>query len=84
MVRLVFRHFAADERFARNEPSPEIPLTLPFQAFLAVFPRVTLTQATLKITVSGRCVCVCACVWLCIVYVVCCVVFFLVKYEESE
>ena len=40
MVRLVFRHFAADERFARsyrNEPSPGILLTLPFQAFSRVF-----------------------------------------------
>ena len=33
MVRMVFRHFAADERFAcryRNELSPEIPLDFPF------------------------------------------------------
>ena len=33
MVRLVFRHLAADERFARqyrHEPLPEFPLTLPF------------------------------------------------------
>ena len=79
-VRFVLRHFVADERFARryrNEHSPEIPLTLPFSSIFAVFPRVTLTQTTLKITVSGRCACVCACVWLCIVYVVCCVVLYL-------
>ena len=63
MVRFVLRHFAADERFARNEPSPEIPLTLPFSGiFGGFFPRVTLTQTTLKITVSGRCACACACV----------------------
>ena len=40
MVRLVFRHFAADERFARrsrNEPSPEIPLTLPFSGIFQGF-----------------------------------------------
>ena len=68
------------ERFARryrNEPSPEILLTLHFAGIFAVFPRVTLTQTTLKITVSGRCACVCACVWLCIMYVVCCVVLYL-------
>ena len=35
-----------------------------------VFPRVALTQTTLKITVCGRCACVCACV---VVYCVCCV-----------
>ena len=40
MVRMVFRHFAADERFARrhrNEPSPEIPLTLPFSIIFRGF-----------------------------------------------
>ena len=71
MVRFVLRHFVADERFAlryRNEPSPEIPLTLPFSGIFAVFPRVTLTQTTLKITVSGRYACV-----------VCCVVLYLLK-----
>ena len=77
MVRFVLRHFAADERFARNEPSPEIPLTLPFSGIFVGFSGVTLTQTTLKIAVSGRRVGVCACVWLSIVYVVCCVVLYL-------
>ena len=80
MVRFVLRHHAAGARFAlryRNEHSPEIPLTLPFSSIFQVFPRVTLTQTTLKITVSGRCACVCACVWLCIVYVVCCVLCYI-------
>ena len=40
MVRLVCRHFAADERFARqhcHEPSPGIPLTLPFSVIFQGF-----------------------------------------------
>ena len=40
MVRLVCRHFAADERFARqyrHEPLPEFPLTLPFSGSFHVF-----------------------------------------------
>ena len=81
MVPLVFRPLPKyKERFARryrNEPSPEILLKMPFSGIFAVFPRVTLTQTTLKITVGGKCACVCACVWLCIVYVVCCVVLHL-------
>ena len=82
MVRSVFRHFAADERFARqyrHESLPEILLTLPFPGIFAGFPRVARTQTTLKITVSGRCACVCGCV-LCMLCVVLC--FFVVKYEE--
>ena len=58
--------------FARDSPDFAF-----FRHISRVFPRVTLTQTTLKITVSGRCACVCACVWLCIVYVVCCVVLYL-------
>ena len=74
MVRLVCRHFAADERFARryrNEHSPEFPLTLPFSGIFQGFSACG-TQTTLKITVSGRCACVCVCVYVCIVYVVRC------------
>ena len=41
-----------------------------FRHISRVFPRVTLTQTTLKITVSGRCACVCVCV---VEYCVCCV-----------
>ena len=40
MVRLVFRHLAEDERFARryrNETSPGIPLTLPFSCIFGGF-----------------------------------------------
>ena len=40
MVRLVCRHFAADERFARqyrHEPLPEFPLTLPFSGIFQGF-----------------------------------------------
>ena len=40
MVRLVCRHFAADERFARqhcHEPSPGILLTLPFSGIFQGF-----------------------------------------------
>ena len=55
MVRFVFRHFAADERFARryrNEPSPEILLTLPFsgifRGFSACSHKHALNQTTLK------------------------------------
>ena len=42
-----------------------------FRNISRVFPRVTLTQTTLQITVSGRCSCVCACV--CDCECVCCV-----------
>ena len=40
MVRLVCRHFAADERFARqyrHEPLPQFPLTLPFSGIFQGF-----------------------------------------------
>ena len=74
MVRLVFRHFAADERFARNEPSPEIPLTLPFSGIFGGFSaRYSYTNHSQD---HGQWQ-VCLCVWLCIVYIVCCVVLFL-------
>ena len=51
--------------FARDSPDFVF-----FKHIPKVFPRVTLTQTTLKITVSGRCACVRACLWLCIVHVV--------------
>ena len=68
MVRFVLRPLPKfQERFARryrNEPSPEIPLTLLFSGIFVVFPCVTLTQTTLKITVSGSVhVCVRVCMW---------------------
>ena len=53
--------------FARDSPDSAF-----FRHISRVFPRVTLTQTTLKITVSGRCACVCACVSVS-VYVVWCV-----------
>ena len=76
MVRLVFRHFAADERFARrsrNEPSPEIPLTLPFSGIFRGFFRVLLllkplsrSRSVAGVNVCVRvCVCECACCVLC-------------------
>ena len=55
MVRLVFRHF-------RNEPSPEIPLTLPFKCACVCVG-----------VVCGCCaVCVC-CAVCCVLCAVCCV-----------
>ena len=42
--------------FARDSPDFAF-----FRHISRVFPRVTLTQTTLKITVSGRCACVCVC-----------------------
>ena len=81
MVRFVLRHFAADERFARrsrNEPSPEIPLTLPFSGIFQGFSaRYSYTNHSQDHGQWQVCMCVCACVWLCIVYVVCCVVLYL-------
>ena len=72
MVRLVFRHFAADERLARpyrNEPSPGIPLTLPFSGIFRGFSACSNLRSYLKPlsrsrSVAGVCVCVqvCACV----------------------
>ena len=50
---------ALPRAFARDSPDFAF-----FQVFSRVFPRVTLTQTTLKITVSGRCACVCECVCL--------------------
>ena len=74
MVRLVFRHFAADERFARryrNETSPEILLTLPFsgifRGFSACYSYSNHSQDHGQWQV---CMCVCVCV---VVYCVCCV-----------
>ena len=40
------------------------PVFVFFMHISRVFPRVTLTQTTLKITVSDRRACVCTCVWL--------------------
>ena len=80
MVRLVFRHFAADERFARrsrNEPSPEIPLTLPFSGIFRGFFRAWLLLKPLSRSRSVAGVHVCVRVWLCIVYVACCIVPYL-------
>ena len=72
MVRLVFRHFAADERFARpyrNEPSSEIPLTLPFSGIFRGFFRVLLLLKPLSRSRSvagvNVCVRVCVCLWVC-------------------
>ena len=69
MVRLVCRHFAADERFARqyrHEPLPEFPLTLPFSGIFRGFFRVWLLLKPLSRSrsVAGvLCVlCVCGCV----------------------
>ena len=76
MVRLVFRHFAADERFARpyrNEPSPEIPPTLPFAGIFRKFFRVLLllkplsrSRSVASVRVCVRvCDCECVCCVLC-------------------
>ena len=57
MVRLVFRHLAADERFARrcrNEPSPEFPLTLPFFSHSSRFFRVLTHTFLLKSLARSR------------------------------
>ena len=78
MVRLVIRHIAADERFARpyrNEPSPEIPLTLPFSAIFRGFFRVwrLLKPLSRSRSVAGVCVCVwCVCVVVSVYVVRCC------------
>ena len=76
MVALVFRHFAADERFTcqhRHEPSPEIPLTLPFSGIFRVFFRVLLLLKPLlrSRSVAGVRVCVCVCVCECVCCVLC-------------
>ena len=76
MVRLVFRHFAADERFARrsrNEPSPGIPLTLPFSGIFRGFFRVLLLLKPLSRSrsVAGVNVCVRVCVYECVCCVLC-------------
>ena len=80
MVRFVFRHFAEDERFARrsrNEPSPEIPLTLPFsgifQGFSARYSYSNHSQDHGQWRVC-MCVCVCGCV-LCMLCAVLCYIF---------
>ena len=75
MVRFVFRHFAADERFARpyrNEPSPGIPLTLPFSGIFRGFFRVWYSNHSQDHGQWQVCMCVCVCVTV-TVYVVCCV-----------
>ena len=76
MVRLVCRHLAADERFARryrNEHSPEIPLTLPFSSIFQGFFRALLLLKPLprSRSVAGVHVCVCGCV-LCMLCAVLC------------
>ena len=73
MVRLVFRHLAADERFARRYRKRAFARVSPdfafFRASFAVFQRVNTyahTQTTRKITVGGHvqmCVCARVCVW---------------------
>ena len=80
MVRLVFRHFAADERFARryrNEPSPEIPLTLPFSSIFRGFFRVLLLLKPLSRSrsVAGVHVCVRVCGCECVCCVLYCAIF---------
>ena len=85
---VVFRHFAEDERFARrsrNEPSPEILLTLPFSGIFQGFFRALLLLKPLSRSRSVAGVHVCVRVWLCIVYVVCWVcAISLEKYEEMN
>ena len=72
MVRFVLRHFAADERFARNEPSPEIPLTLPFSGIFGGFSaRYSYTNHSQDHGQWQVCMCVCVCV---VEYCVCCAV----------
>ena len=75
MVRFVLRHFAADERFARNEPSPEIPLTLPFPGIFGGFSaRYSYTNHSQDHgQVAGVSVCVRVCGWvLCMLCAVLC------------
>ena len=78
MVRLVIRHFAADERFTRpyrNEPSPEIPLTLPFSGIFRGFFRVfTLTLLLKPLSRSRSVAGVHVCVRVCGCECVCCAV----------
>ena len=70
MVRLVFRHLAADEPFARqhrHEPSPEFPLTLPFsgifRGFSACYSYSNHSQDHGRWHVQmSVCACVCVCV----------------------
>ena len=76
MVRLVFRHLAEDERFARryrNEPSPEIHLTLPFFRHFLWFSRALLLLKPLSRSrsVAGVHVCVRVCVCECVCCVLC-------------
>ena len=76
MVALVFRHFAADERFTcqhRHEPSPEILLTLPFSGIFRGFFRVFLLLKPLSRSrsVAGVHVCVRVCVCECVCCVLC-------------
>ena len=76
MVRKVFRHFAADERFARNEPSPEIPLTLPFSGIFGGFSaRYSYTNHSQDHGQWQVCLCVCVCVVVYCVYCVLCCAF---------
>ena len=78
MVRFVLRHFAADERFARpygDEPSPKIPLTLPFSSIFGGFFRALLWHKPLSRSwsVASVSVCVRVCGWvLCMLCVVLC------------
>ena len=77
MVRLVCRHFAADERFARqyrHEPLPEIPLTLPFSSIFRGFFRALLLLKPLSRSrsVAGVHVCVRVCGCECVYVVRCC------------
>ena len=75
MVRLVCRHFAADERFARqhcHEPSTEILLTLPFSGIFAGF------SACYSYSNHSQdhgqwqvCMCVCVCECVCCVLCAC-------------
>ena len=70
MVRFVFRHFDPEEewfaRRYRNEPSPEIPLTLPFsgvfQGFSARYSHSNHSQDHGRWQVCMWCVGVCGCV----------------------
>ena len=76
MVRLVFRYFATDERFARNEPSPEIPLTLPFSGiFVGFSARYSHSNHSQDHGQWQVCLCVCVCVVVYCVYCVLCCAF---------
>ena len=77
MVRLVCRHFAADERFARqyrHEPLPEISPDFAFFRHISrVFPRVgSYSNHSQDHGLWQVCMCVCVCVVVSVYVVRCC------------